>query len=230
MKDRVAVLIHGCHLQALMIGDAGVERWEDIVWGIDDTTGKPSLRGRATMGIKVAYENDADLVIFSTGASEREGVKEGRYTYNWALENLERLANTLDMNEDILGAYLQSFGEVDDESQNTREECERNFRLCARVGIDRIVLVSSPWHIQRCHTEALKVAEALRLEGVDVPQIVAVASHGSTKGIVILEPPHRGDRPRTIWHDLAPRFFRVPESRIESFAHELGELFAQYEA
>lgn len=230
MKDRVAVLIHGCHLQALLIGEAGVERWEDIVWGIDDTTGNLSLRGRATMGIKIAFDNAADLVIFSTGASEREGVKEGQYTYNWALENLERLARVLDVGENLLGAYLPKFGEVDDESQNTREECNRNFRLCADRGIDRVILVSSPWHIQRCHTEALKVAESLRLEGIEVPQIMTVASHGSTNGIVILEPPHRGDRPRTIWHDLASRFFRVPESRMESFAHELGELFAQYEA
>lgn len=229
MKERVAVLIHGCHLQAILAGENGTERWEDIVWGLG-ADGMPTLRGRATMGIKLAYECDAGLVIFSTGASERDGVKEGQYTYNWAIENHERLAELIEVTPEILDAFIRSYGKVDDESQNTRQECERNLRLCADMGADRVILVSSPWHIQRCHTEALKVAEELRLEGVDVPQIMAVASHGSTNGVVILEPPHRGDRPRTVWHELAPRFFKVPEDRLQAFFSEACELFDQYGA
>lgn len=231
MNDRVAVLIHGCHLQALLSGETGTERWEDIVWGLD-SEGNPSLSGRATMGLKVAFDHEAEFVIFSTGASERDGKKEGEYTRDWALGAYERLAPVVgyEMSPTSLEAYLMDATELDIVSQNTREECNRNFRLCAERGISRVILVSSPWHIQRCHTEALKVAEELRLEGIDVPEIMAVASHGSTNGVVILEPPHRGDRPRTVWHELAPRFFKVPEERLHAFFSEALELFEAYEA
>jgi hypothetical protein len=213
MSKRTAVLIHGCHLAADLEGKV----WEDIVWGVDENF-IPSLAGRAVVGIKVANDYDAELIIFSTGASERNGFKEGEFTRTFAYE----LNDSTMVLSQITGfpsptnlqTFLAKFSELDLDSQNTAEECTRNFRLCAERGIQRIILVSSPWHIQRCHTEALKVAQAMRDNGEIVPEILAIASHGSTEGIVILEPPHRGDRPKTTWHILMRQLFRIPEDRI----------------
>lgn len=227
MMKKTAVLIHGCHLQA----DQNGSPWEAIVWGLD-SDGLPTLRGRGTMGLKVAFDNDAELVIFSTGASERDGLKEGEYTRNWAMGHIDELAKMTgwhDMPEG-LEQFIGVRGELDLESQNTREECERNFRLCAEHGIERVFIVSSPWHIQRCHTEALKVAEAMRAGGEDVPEIIAVASHGSTEGLVILEPLHRGDMPKTIWHLLGVRFFRIKEAARASFEQGLNALLVDHNA
>lgn len=221
-SPRTAVLIHGCHLQAGLKG----KDWETIVWG----DGKPTLDGRGTMGIKVALDLDAELVIFSTGASELEGTKEGEYTYQYALNHLWEIAAAVGYGEHEVHDLLASRPELDLESQNTREECDRNFRLCASRGIERIVIVSSPWHIQRCHTEALKVAEVLRGEGVAVPEIMAIASHGPTEGVVVLEPSHRGDQPVNRYAELGARLFKVPETDRKDFEHRLGALLADYGA
>lgn len=228
---RTAVLIHGCHLQANLAG----KDWDRIVWGMDssDPTSNPTLEGRGTMGLHVAFHEDAELIIFSTGASERGGVLEGEFTYSKAAayaSSLKGVVGFRHCSKKIFLDWLKSHAELDLESQNTAEECERNFRSCAMRGIERVILVSSPWHIQRCHTEALKVAEKLRAEGVAVPDIVAVASHGSTEGIVILEPPHRGDRPVTKWHLLGRRLFKIADSDLEQFERKFDELLADYGA
>lgn len=223
---RTAVLIHGCHLQA----DLNGKKWEDIVWGLD-TCMRPTLSGRGTMGVKIAIEYGAELLIFSTGASERDGVKEGRYTYDFARSLGSALADAVGLADtNYLAQFLESKSELDLESQNTREECERNFRLCAASGIKRIILVSSAWHIERCHAEALNVAERMRETGETAPEILAVASHGSTQDLVVFEPPHRGDRPRTEFHMLGRRFFRIPDERIPLFEADLDRLLTSYGA
>ena len=119
------------------------------------------------MGLKIAFEEDAELIIFSTGASERSGKKEGEYTRDWALAHVETLAPLTgwELLPEALEQFINEDTELDLESQNTTQECERNFRLCTERGIERVILVSSPWHIQRCHTEALKVSERMRANG-----------------------------------------------------------------
>ncbi|HEX5774876.1 MAG TPA: ElyC/SanA/YdcF family protein [Candidatus Paceibacterota bacterium] len=206
---RTAVLVHGCHLQA----DLNGKSWEDIVWGGD----VPTLEGRGTMAAKIALECEAELIIFSTGASERDGLKEGAYTYEYVRQHTGAVADAIGVSGNRLAAFMLDRAETDLESQNTREECARNFTICVARGIERVILVSSPWHIQRCHTEALKVADEMRRAGKDVPELVAMASHGGTEGVVVLEPPHRGDRPKTRFHEVVPRFFRVPAHQQERF-------------
>jgi hypothetical protein len=220
---RTAVLQHGCHLQA----DLNGKTWEEVVWGLKD--GTPSLEGRGVMAMRVAYQYGAEFVIFSTGASERNGLKEGEYTRTYAYNHLEDVAAAALMLPTDLLKILQS-SELDLESQNTREELERNFRLCTERGIGRVILVSSAWHIERCHAEALKVARTMRLAGETVPAIVAIGDYADTEGLVILEPPHRGDRPKTPWHLLAPRLFKIPPHLIDQAANKIDAVLKGYGA
>lgn len=221
--SRTAVLIHGCHLQA----DLNGRSWEEIAFG---DKGGANLTGRVVMGIKTAIDYGADLVIFSTGASERDGTKEGEFTQRTALLRAAQIGDATGYGEGYVLRLLRHRSQLDLESQDTRGECELNFRKCASMGISRVILVSSPWHIQRCHTEALKVAEAMRAAGEQVPQILALASHGSTEDIVILEPPHRGDRPKTEFHLLGRRFFKVLPEHLRAFQQELSDLLKKYGA
>jgi hypothetical protein len=222
---RTAVLIHGCHLAAQL----GPYDWESIVWDYGPDK-RVSLEGRATMGIKVALDYAAELLIFSTGASERNGVKEGEYTRNFAIEHHRIIADVIGYEQEEVSSLLAR-SELDLESQNTRGECERNFRLCAKRGIERIVLVSSPWHIERCLAEALKVADAMRIEGETVPDIIAIASYGGgAEKIVILEPSHRGDQKPNRFAELGARFFRVPGDNRDTFEAELDALLTRHGA
>lgn len=202
-----AVLIHGCHLQASLNG----QTWRDIVWGGD----MPTLYGRATMGLKVAFEQNADAIIFSTGASELNGVKEGQVTRDYALEHVESIAKAIDADTDELRRMIEDRSELDIESQNTREECERNLGLCADMGVEQVFIVSSPWHIQRCITAAQIVLEGMRVGGaVLLPDLIAIPSYGSTEGVVVFEPSHRGDMPKNRLAELGGRFFTVPPHRL----------------
>ena len=220
---RTAVLIHGCHLQADFQGKS----WQDIVWGAPE--GKlPTLYGRGTMGLYVAVTEKAELIIFSTGASEREGMREGEYTWQYALRNRGLIALALGVSEATLMYYLSDRGELDTESKNTTQEVLRNLQLCANRSINRVFLVSSSWHIQRCHAEALSAAEALRVSGQRVPAICAVGSFGSASEVTVLEPPHRGDRPRTNWHTMARQFYQIREEQRASFEQGFRALVARH--
>jgi hypothetical protein len=221
VNKRTAVQIHGCHLQA----DLNGLPWDDIVWGGE----VPNLLGRGTMGLKVAVEYDAHLVLFSTGASTKNGLFEAEYTHKWALHHLDDIATAIKVSSETLLTVLHR-SQLDTESNNTREECTRSLKLCMEYGIEQIIIVSSPWHIQRCHTEMQQIAETLRHEGVVVPEIMAVASHGSTEGVVVLEPPHRGDLPKTRFHELGGRFFKVSAGNVPQFEDSLDQLLKSFGA
>ena len=69
---KVAVLIHGCHLQA--------EEWERIVFG------EKELSGRVTTGIEEAVRKKAVLIFLGTGASQHaNGKKESEQTFSMTL-------------------------------------------------------------------------------------------------------------------------------------------------
>jgi len=221
---KTAVLIHGCHLQA----DLNGKSWQTIAFG--GTDGAVSLDGRVVMGIKTALDYGVDLIIFSTGASEIDGIKEGDYTRAYAFSHAEAIADTLGVPEEAILELLANRSLLDLESQNTGEECGRNFRLCADQRIDRVILVSSPWHIQRCYTEGLKTAETMREAGETVPDIIAVASYGSTEGTIILEPPHRGDQPKNRFAELGVRFFRIKPEKLRPFQEGLEKLLVLFGA
>ncbi len=219
-SGKKAVLIHGCHLQA----DLNGQTWEGLVWGLVD--GKPTLSGRATMGIKIALMDGAERVVFSTGASERDGLKEGEYTYQWALKHARDLSKLLGVSASYLRGYLRRVSVLDLESQNTAQECTRNFTSAVADGFETITLVSSPWHVQRCLTEALKAVETMRAEGKTIPRIKAEASYGSTEGIVILEPSHRGDQPKTNWAIILRGVFGIKEDKRVQAESDIAAIIA----
>lgn len=183
-QHKVAVLIHGCHLEA--------EGWENIVWGALE---KGKL-GRIPRGIAVAITHDAEFIVWGSGASERDGLKESEYTFQYALNRVALLGGYFSDND--IAQRLKSLSVLDTESQNTKDEIRAMVRVSREKGITKIILVSSPTHISRCLLEA----EVVRAEGVvgDI-EIFATASdtcYGGTspRDVFIIEPPHRGDRPK----------------------------------
>ncbi|CAM9781778.1 unnamed protein product, partial [Ectocarpus sp. 8 AP-2014] len=111
---KTGVLIHGCHL--------GAKRWRSIMWGDE----QQQRLGRLPHGARLAWEESACVVVLGTGASERDGVLEGRYALEYLKENWEKL-----------GEFREAFSGVDLEqmrtavqpllvaevrSQNTRQE------------------------------------------------------------------------------------------------------------
>ncbi|CAM9225138.1 unnamed protein product [Scytosiphon promiscuus] len=143
---RTGILIHGCHL--------GAKRWRNIMWGDE----RLQRLGRLPHGVKLAWEEGACVVVLGTGASERDGVLEGRFALDYLTSNWERLR---EFREAFAGVDTGDMWNVvqptlvaEVRSQNTQQELEEAGRLFRKENCDRVILVSSPTHLPRCLRDA----------------------------------------------------------------------------
>ncbi len=198
-RKKTAVLISGQHLQA--------EGWDEVMWG-DPSVGR---EGRIARGLIEALRWDAEMIGFGTGASERDGKKEADIIYEYAQEHISTLPAFSDL-EDPSG-WLAERAVIDRVTQNTREEVKAAAEIAISRGIERIVLVSSPTHIFRAHQSALSLFSSDERFGNLAHELYAVSSDVPYAGatvddVVIIEPPHRGDLPRILFHTNAKRIFQ----------------------
>lgn len=216
-----AVLVHGCHLQA--------RRWDNIIWG-DPGNG---VLGRVPKGILEALKWDAKMIVFSTGASERDGLKEGEYIYHYGLERLEQLAPLTGMSVNRLRMWLQDVARLELTSVNTKTEVLASAQLAKNCGVERLVLVSSPTHIMRCHQAAISVCQTNPELRFLLKNLYATASDTSyadsvVDDVVILEPPHRGDRADVPIYKTAARLTSIRRSQDFDKVEEFNTAFGAF--
>lgn len=211
-----AVLIHGLYL--------GIPNWNEIMLG----SGEYGKEGRILRGLKIAYEEDSRFIFWGTGASELNGVKEGQYIYDFALKHLREIAAHLGITPILARHFIESRSQVNIDTKNTREEISTVLSLLSKSNVKRLFIVSSPTHGGRCFTEAetLRLSEefsSLQVRILTVGSDVSYAN-SSPKDVVIIEPPHRGDRihefPLSITARKAMRISRGP--RGVDFLRELS--------
>jgi hypothetical protein len=221
------VLVCGCHVAADLEG----KDWTGITFGDKEY---PTLEGRVVMGLQTVVEQKAHFLRFGTGASSADGQSEAAITKAAARSFLPRITELLQLDEqqiDFLSGVL-AYATLDEDSLNTCAEVKLAMVFCMVYRIDRLVIVSSPWHIQRAYTYALDLANQVRRDGNDEPpDIIPVASYGSTASIAISEPPHRGDRPKVPIHTFIRRADSLGRSTktAEGFAGELQLLLEKWE-
>ncbi len=209
------VLIHGCHLQA--------KEWENIVWG----NPKGGTLGRAPRGIQLAICEKAELIFWGTGASEKDGMKEAQFAFNYAVVHGCELSEFSGYDPYEIESILRGISFIDTATQNTSQEIECAAEVCHERGITRLILVSSPTHIPRCLSEAEKFRWAGKLHGI---KIFATASDtcyaGSVPGdVLIVEPPHRGDRPEVPIHLTLRQAMKIGRG---SHASEFNEALKKF--
>lgn len=153
--------------------------------------------GRILRGLAVAYEEEARYIFWGTGASEINGVKEGQYILDYALQHLSEIAGHLNLSISRTGKFIRERSIVHTTAQNTREEIRAVMESLKTDKIKRLFIVSSPTHGGRCCTEAevLRLGEFLDSEVRVFTTNSDVSYANSTpQDVVIIEPPHRGDR------------------------------------
>lgn len=189
------------------------------------------MAGRVVMGLYVALLRKARVITFSTGASEKDGLKEAEYTYKFIMDRLVPLAALLSrklgrhITAPALRAWISARAELDTVSQNTVEETAANLELALARGCREIIGVTNAFHAPRC----LAGLQAARIK-YDSPLFISVVpAYDEDYGTVILEAPHRGDRPKTEWHIFARLFFRVPEEHRIEFEQKLKVLFSEFQ-
>lgn len=203
MLSSAAVLIHSCHLQA--------SDWEKIAWG-DPEKG---VLGRVPKALLVAIEHKSELIFWGTGASEIDGKKESWYTYEYSLKQIRSLSEVysqsnfgMSVSETI--EWIESVSRADSLTQNTVEEIAEAGLICLERGVMKLILVSSPTHIARCHQEALKLREQGGLKNLAISAEASDTCYfnSTSADVVIIEPPHRGDRPQVPFHKTVKGIFQ----------------------
>lgn len=204
---KTALLVHGIHLYA--------DKWEDIVWGNLEI----GILGIVPKALAVACELKAEYMVWGTGASERDGLKEADYTFKFAMDK----ANAYMFR--ALGNFKHHIDRI---SQNTREEIAAASEFAVQNDIERLILVSNPTHIARCLQTALayfgehnKYNTLRRNLTVAVSNVCFADSNPSD--VVIFEPPHRGDRPKRNTHKLARAVMELSRNGGTNFNFFLAE-------
>jgi hypothetical protein len=215
---KTAILVHGYHLQAI--------GWQRVVWG----NPKKGVLGRVPKAIVEALKNDASLIVFSTGASVRDGLKEGAYTYRYTLEHLDELVAVTEewLAPRFLRSFLEDQHELELTSTNTKTEVIASGRLALKHHTKRLVLVSSPNHVQRCLKEAFLAYSAdaqlrpLRDNLYATASDEPIGTYASE--LVIMEPSHRGDQPLWNTWKYGQAFFQVMRQGHEAYEAFLADV------
>lgn len=209
------------------------------------------MMGRIPKAIQMYFKLGAQVIFFGTGASERDGVKEGQYMFDTllrkkkelgefeSLKEFQRLGG-LDVSFTPNGAVLYSRTQaevvIDVKSQNTKEELLAAGDAFLARGVTDAVLVSSANHMARCLEVAQQVyndpqykgkyktlAQGLMVTPADT--CYAGATYGSN---VIFEAPHRGDRSSYPIHDKVRSIFKIKPEILPAFGDDLTKLVKQY--
>jgi hypothetical protein len=210
---KTGIVVHGCHLQA--------KGWESIAWG-EPLKG---ILGRAPRALQLMSLERAGLLYWGTGASEKDGLKESEYTFQYALAHAGELEEFRGFDPYQIEAILKPRSHIDLKAQNTSQEIEGAVAECHKRDIGRLFLVSSPTHISRCLLEAEKLRAAGKLRGIEVCATASDTCYAdSVPGdVVIVEPPHRGDRPEAPVHKVAARVNKMGRGAdARRFVDELG--------
>jgi hypothetical protein len=226
-SQNTAVLIHGCHV--------GAKNWHNIVIG-----DLPSAVGRATFGLEIAVDVNANLIIWGTGASECKGKKEAQLLFEEAtikyvgdvLAYLNRNYQKIDSVHE-LAMYVASRSVFDIESQNTKEEIAHAARIALDNDIHIIIQVSSPTHIARCFQESInwKVRNPDE-KCIFIPfESDTCYANSTADEVVIIEPPHRADRATFRQDRLAKAMLglrRLSENRANDAVRKICQILKEH--
>lgn len=243
---KTGVLVHGCNLN--------IENWRHVAWG-----DPPHRLGRIPQGILTAIQENADVIVFGTGASEKEFrlgesgktgqvLVEAEYSLEYlkahfsslaCFEILQRRIPELETETGVarLAEIWLPRIVLDVESNNTAEEITNAGLLFVEREIEKSILVSSPSHIVRCLRDAADIFssdkrfEKLRYDIHGVPSNTCY--EGTDAGdVVVIEPPHRPDRHVVPTHRRIQRMLtlqKLPYEDLVALIEEFDDLLQRYE-
>ncbi len=240
------VLVHGCNL--------GAENWRYVAWG-----DAPDNYGRIPMGVLLALETRASVIVFGTGASQKDyrfpdsdkfgqSLYESEYAREYLDTHFENLShfnifkNRLGRICDAAGCgELKSFVfdrlQVETASRNTIDEVRNAGEIFLKHDVERVIIVSSPSHVIRAFRDAISIFHGDRRFRSFRDNLWAVPSitcyEGSTvDDVVVIEPPHRPDRHVIPTHRRIQRMLnlqKLPYERLVAFIEEFDDLLQRYE-
>lgn len=196
-RRKTGILVHGYNLHA--------GQWEDVAWGTP-----PERIGRVPMGVFIALSEQADVMVFGSSASEKDGLLESEATARLLWERFDELAGfdvfkgwetglTRPSGAGRFRQWIESKLHLDRASKNTRDEIAYAGQVFVDRNVERVILVSSPTHLPRCLRDACAIygedggMSGLLQELYAAPSVTGYPGY-TADDVAIFEPPHRPDR------------------------------------
>lgn len=195
-RMETAILVHGHHLETA--------DWESVVWG-DPVHG---VYGNVPKGLVEALRFDADTIVMGTGASEKDGLTEGEYALKIARERIHEIPEFKDMAPEDARAWLDARVVTEPTAQNTPQEIIAGAQIARGRGAVRLIQVACRTHSPRAYKTAISVLSANSDIRFFLDNFYSVTSgskydNGDSDDVVVIEPPHRPDRPHVFFNKTA---------------------------
>lgn len=166
MSHRTVVLIHGFHPRN--------KRWGHVVWG----TPENRVFGRLSQGLLVALEHEAQTVVIP--GNHMRDTEVGSYDNQlaFAQKRIMEIREFADMGKGRSERWLHEHVVLGPVAKNTQDEAHIGLRHAYNHDCTRLILVSSPDHVQRCQRDVLALRELFPKPGNPV-RIIGYASETS---------------------------------------------------
>lgn len=188
-----------------------------------------SAVSKAVQLLKEEYPH-MEKVLFGSGASEQNGVKEGDYNIRFLLYEWKRLSEFEAFRKypkyemERLKDRIAGIAESETKSHNTFSELEYGLPRLIGLGCQRIVLLTEPTHISRALAHGFEVLAKLGGHNASVSLIGEHSDVNPSKvqphEVVVFEP--RGDGQNSIVPNLR-RIFKVPAEKRALFNDKFSQ-------
>lgn len=208
---KTGILCHGRHVLA--------NNWELHQWGDKEKR----LLGQVLKTLIIANQEKPDMIVFGTGASEKDGLKESEYTIKYMFDHFDEVREFpqfKNINLGFLETYMHVCSIPETKSKNTIEELKYAMDIFQLREINKMIIISNPDHISRCMQLAHQVYHESKPK--DLEEIFAVQSDIGYNGTLnitskIIEMPHRGDDPSPDLSKYIGNYFKLPLDKKEEF-------------
>ncbi|MEK7156121.1 MAG: hypothetical protein AAB734_04560 [Patescibacteria group bacterium] len=193
---KTAILVHGHFL--------GTPDWERVVWG----NPAHGVYGNVPKGLVEALRFDADTILFGTGASEKDGLNEGEYALKLARERWREIPEFKSKDAGDVKAWLERCAVIESTAQNTPQEIVAGAQIARGRGAVRLIQIACRTHSPRALRTAISVLSANEDIRFFLDNFYSVTSdskydNGDIDDVVVIEPPHRPDRPHVFFNKTA---------------------------
>lgn len=229
---KIGILVHGRHVEAV--------NWEELVWGVP-----PDKMGSLPKMLQVILQRGVDhigAIVFGTGASERDGLKEAEFTkllLRQHIYDFRQFALIRRLSKGLVAPERQWLQELLDNiicettSQNTVEEIAAAAKIFASRNITEVIQITCGSHAPRCLRDMLQArhdglipADQMWLVVPDDMTYFGPQGPTSISDVAIIEPPHRGDDPTmgqlVHAYQVVPEIFRVPAGERPALLSEFS--------
>lgn len=211
MKNN-GILCHGRHLEAI--------NWELHQWG-DSENG---LLGQIAKTCLLTQKHNPSVVVFGTGASEKDGIKEADYTIRYMMDNFENLKDFSQFEGVDLIKLQNTMNKIsvaETTSKDTYTEIKAAGKIFSNKGVGTLYIVSNPDHILRCGQLSHQIYQEGDISFLDEFLLApSDVGYNGTKYLTskVIEMPHRGDDKSPNLSGVIGNYFRLPlERKIEFY-------------